>query len=265
MGVKISNLPAIETPALTDVFPVVQAGVTYKETFTQLTGLFANAPLNTNITSMTGLTGAIEAPTSISSASGDPVLGFIYTASSVNYINLINSVTLNTPILVATGSDANIGLTIAAKGNGQILLNSTNNAPVAFASGTAGQHSTVFSFANTAVQRTITFPDANGTVAFTGTLVTGNVIMASSAFNVVDAGFALLANTTTAWGGGGVSNAFTATGIGATSIVTATILASTNAVSIVKAVPTANTLTVTFSGDPGAATQVSWIAITPAV
>lgn len=35
-GVKISNLPAIVTPAASDVFPVVQAGVTYKETVTQL-------------------------------------------------------------------------------------------------------------------------------------------------------------------------------------------------------------------------------------
>lgn len=35
-GVKISALPAIVTPAATDVFPVVQAGVTYKETITQL-------------------------------------------------------------------------------------------------------------------------------------------------------------------------------------------------------------------------------------
>lgn len=35
-GVKISNLPAIVTPNVTDVFPVVQAGVTYKETVTQL-------------------------------------------------------------------------------------------------------------------------------------------------------------------------------------------------------------------------------------
>lgn len=38
-GVKISNLPSIVTPALTDVFPVVQAGVTYKETITQLGSL----------------------------------------------------------------------------------------------------------------------------------------------------------------------------------------------------------------------------------
>lgn len=35
-GVKISNLPAIVTPAVTDIFPVVQAGVTYKMTITQL-------------------------------------------------------------------------------------------------------------------------------------------------------------------------------------------------------------------------------------
>lgn len=35
-GVKISNLPAIVTPAAGDEFPVVQGGVTYKETVTQL-------------------------------------------------------------------------------------------------------------------------------------------------------------------------------------------------------------------------------------
>lgn len=39
MGVKISALPAIVTPALTDIFPVVQGGVTYKETCSQLSAL----------------------------------------------------------------------------------------------------------------------------------------------------------------------------------------------------------------------------------
>lgn len=98
-----------------------------------------------------------------------------------------------------------------------------------------------------------------------GALVDGNVVTASGTDGVIqDGGFAVLANSDS-WGGGGTSNAFTATGIGATSIVTAVILASTNAVSIVKAVPSANTLTVDFSADPGAATTVSWIAITPAV
>lgn len=97
-------------------------------------------------------------------------------------------------------------------------------------------------------------------------LVDGNVVTASGTDGVIqDGGFAVLANTTAAYAGGGTSNAFTATGIGATSIVTAVILASTNAVSIVKAVPSADTLTVDFSADPGADTTVSWIAITPAV
>lgn len=100
----------------------------------------------------------------------------------------------------------------------------------------------------------------------TAALVDGQLIKASgTAGKVAGAGFSVLANTTAAYAGGGTSNAFVATGLGATSIVTAVILTSTNAVSIVKAVPSANTLTVDFSADPGAATTVSWIAITPAV
>lgn len=67
--------------------------------------------------------------------------------------------------------------------------------------------------------------------------------------------------TTAAYAGGGTSNAFVATGLLATDIVVATILASTNAVAIAKAVPTANTLTITFSADPGAGTTVQWHAI----
>lgn len=76
---------------------------------------------------------------------------------------------------------------------------------------------------------------------------------------------ALIAQETDAYAGGGTSNAFTATGLTAASIVTATISASTNAVSIAKAVPSTDTLTVTFSADPGAATKVNYIAFTPAV
>lgn len=67
--------------------------------------------------------------------------------------------------------------------------------------------------------------------------------------------------TTAAYAGGGTSNAFVATGLVATDIVVATILASTNDVAIAKAVPTADTLTITFSADPGADTTVQWIAI----
>ncbi len=53
MGVKISNLPAIATPALTDIFPVVQSGVTYKETMTQLINLFGFPVIWSNIAGTT--------------------------------------------------------------------------------------------------------------------------------------------------------------------------------------------------------------------
>ncbi|MES2218980.1 MAG: hypothetical protein V4501_11280 [Pseudomonadota bacterium] len=100
----------------------------------------------------------------------------------------------------------------------------------------------------------------------TAALVDGQLIKASgTAGKTVGAGFSLLANTTAAYGGGGTSNAFTATGLTTASIVTASILTSTNAVSIAKVVPTANTLTITFSADPGASTTVSYIAISAAV
>ncbi len=62
MGIKISNLPSIVTPAMADVFPVVQGGVTYKESLTQLSSLFATAGANTNITSLAGLTTPLSIP-----------------------------------------------------------------------------------------------------------------------------------------------------------------------------------------------------------
>lgn len=69
---------------------------------------------------------------------------------------------------------------------------------------------------------------------------------------------------THSYGGGGTSDAATVTGVAATDIVFATIKASTNAVSIVKAVPTTNTVTFHFSADPGASTEVFYQVINAA-
>jgi len=77
MGVKISNLPTIVTPALTDVFPVVQAGVTYKETGTQLSTLFATSGANSNITSLTGLSGGIVGTATNNNASAGYIGEFV--------------------------------------------------------------------------------------------------------------------------------------------------------------------------------------------
>lgn len=80
--------------------------------------------------------------------------------------------------------------------------------------------------------------------------------------SIGDAGFALHSGTTAPFAGGSSSNAFVTTNMTSASIVTATILAQTNTASIIKVVPGTNTLTVTFSADPGANTTINWISVT---
>lgn len=141
---------------------------------------------------------------------------------------------------------------------------------VVAATANSGNTAVTVTNASQAGVRTFTIPDPAATTAnfvlAPSALVSGNVVKATGTVGAIqDAGFTLHAATTAAYAGGGTSNAYTATNVGATSIVTASILASTNAVSITKVVPGAGTLTVSFSADPGAATTVSWVAITPAV
>jgi hypothetical protein len=117
---------------------------------------------------------------------------------------------------------------------------------------------------------TLAAQNANA-VSITGGTITGlsaPLPIASGGTNAITAPLALTSlgvkrAITAAYAGGGTSNAFVATGLAATDIVVATILTSTNSVSINKAVPTLNTLTITFSADPGAATTVQWHAVAP--
>ena len=164
------------------------------------------------------------------------------------------------------GADASAGAFFsfpATTASGTLALAAADNA-------TGDFDTTISNGTAIAQDQVISIPDAGAATAnfalAPGALVSGNVVTASGTAGLIqDGGFAVLANTTAAYAGGATSNAFTATGIGATSIVTAVILTSSNDVSITKAVPTADTLTVRFSADPGASTTVSWIAITPAV
>lgn len=73
-------------------------------------------------------------------------------------------------------------------------------------------------------------------------------------------GYTMLSGVTAAYGGGGTSNAFTVAGLLATDDVVANVKASSNAAALTTVVPTANTLTVGFTADPGAATTVTWVA-----
>lgn len=59
-------------------------------------------------------------------------------------------------------------------------------------------------------------------------------------------------------GGGSATVAITATGTLTTDLVFAQVEASTNAVNVQKVTPTADTVTVILSGDPGAGTKINW-------
>ena len=62
-------------------------------------------------------------------------------------------------------------------------------------------------------------------------------------------------------GGGSATVAITVTGLTTSDLVFAQVQASTNAVTVQKVTPTANTLTVLLSGDPGASTVITWYAL----
>ena len=101
-----------------------------------------------------------------------------------------------------------------------------------------------------------------GTIAANSVVTTAiknaNVTLEKLAAGITPSHVVKFAGTSEAFAGGSTSTAITITGALSTDIATAVIRASTNAVSIVKAVLTADTLTVTFSGDPGADTTIDY-------
>ena len=86
---------------------------------------FAHSGANSDITSMTGLTGVLQAPTAIASSAGLPVVSFSYTASAVNYITFTNNVTGSPPSISVNGDSA-IGLFIKTKVGSVSISDSTN-------------------------------------------------------------------------------------------------------------------------------------------
>tara|TARA_R110000868_G_scaffold112993_2_gene303704 strand:+ start:1531 stop:2187 length:657 start_codon:yes stop_codon:yes gene_type:complete len=91
----------------------------------------------------------------------------------------------------------------------------------------------------------------------TAKILNANVTLAKLASGIAPSHIVKYAGTSV-YAGGGTSVAITVTGAAATDLVFAQIQASTNAVSVVKVVPTLNTVTVHFSADPGAATTVQY-------
>lgn len=100
-------------------------------------------------------------------ADGTTVFEMVNTALSVNHIRTTSQVTGVNPSLSAQGTDTNIGISLIGKGTGAIsLISGALTQPLLIYSGTSNQHITRFNMANTAQDRSVTWQDANGTVAF---------------------------------------------------------------------------------------------------
>jgi len=245
MGIKISELLPVATPALSDVFPIVQSGVTYKESFTQLTSLFATAPVNDNITSMTGLTGTLKAPTGIEDADGNLIMEFLSSSPSENYWAFANSQAGDGLSVAAKGSDTNVGLGIYTKGIGRIGLVSYNlTAPLVILNGTSGQHTTSFIMANTAASRDVTFPDFTGTI-----FLTSNANGTEAANAVTASGTAGIITTSALTTAAGANYAITWTNtfITTSSIIQLTVMGGTNTTQNLTMVVTAGAGTSTLT------------------
>jgi hypothetical protein len=128
----------------------------------------------------------------IADANGNELIILDTVASAVNEVTLANAATLGTPTLTASGTDTNISLDLIPKGTGtvkaggvdvvtttgtQTLTNKTLTSPeisglylsdssIIFEGSSADAFETTFTVTNPTADRTITFPDSSGTVAF---------------------------------------------------------------------------------------------------
>lgn len=101
-------------------------------------------------------------------SNGNSILGFTAGAGTIaNYFAVGNFSTGNPVQFGGVGTDSNISMQAVPKGTGDFEILATTNTPFVIFSGTTHQHQTNFTFANTANNRTVTFPDADGTVQFT--------------------------------------------------------------------------------------------------
>lgn len=89
-------------------------------------------------------------------------------SGSDEFIVLSNGTLGDPASIYVDGTPINIQLDLYSKGTGQITFNTLafSNA-VSWFTGTTYQHQTVWDFADTAATRTVTWPDATGTIAFT--------------------------------------------------------------------------------------------------
>ena len=119
----------------------------------------------------------------INDVNGLSALTITHVTSAVNFVTLYNNASGSKPAFAASGSDTDVGLTIAGKGAGTLGLQfgATSN-QIIISTGTSLVHTTNMAFPATAASQNVTWPDASGTVSLLGNTVTGSgsVVLANT-------------------------------------------------------------------------------------
>jgi len=119
---------------------------------------------NSNITSMTGLTGTLKYPTGIVDSNDNLIMQFSFLASAVNYWRFYNNATGSGPIVQTQGTDAAIPFVFQTKNSDFWIQDATNTiAPTLRLYNAAATHYTGLKVA-TAAATDVTFvlPSADG-------------------------------------------------------------------------------------------------------
>lgn len=209
------------------------------------------------------------------------------TAAAGNIAATLGSVSAGTTVTGGTGVTATTGNVTASAGNvvagasgaagTHISFPSTaaNGTLILAAANAGGAFNTTISNGTMAQSTVYTIPDVTAAtgqfLAKTSAFVNGNLIQASGTAGVtVDSGVAttnvqlktqvVAARTANIGGGGAGPISVVVAGLTAASIVTASIQASTNTVSVSKVTATATGFDILFSADPGATCTVNYIA-----
>lgn len=137
---------------------------------------YAHSGANSDITSMSGLTGYLQFPAGIKDASGNIVIGFGSVASAVNTLNVYNAVAGGNTFIQNSGASASIPLELQPK-NADLWLSDTSNtiAPsLRFYNAARTQYTALKAATAQATTLTLTLPAADAAVS-------GNAMVSNAA------------------------------------------------------------------------------------
>jgi hypothetical protein len=160
---------------------------------------YAHSGANSDITSMTGLTGYLQAPLGIKDANGNIVLNISNVALAVNFIQIANAAAGSSPSITATGADAVMNLNLISKSGGFRFKDSRNvagaflslvNAAGTFATtiGVAAAQATSVNFNLPALDGVPNGPmitDGSGNLSFGGTFTDISASITVTGFSAI--------------------------------------------------------------------------------